>query len=114
MSVIEVKAFDEMRELYLASAMTWEGLSEEVFDAALNSCGKEGADGYLIKGKTMNDICGLTGNNAYPDELNIFAIKDFKGLAVQYGARWFDDIIANNLSREGKGYHYHDGLNMFD
>lgn len=110
----EANTFDEMKELYLASAMTWEGLDESSFEEALEICGNEGADGFVVKGKTMNDILGLTGKNAYQDDLNIFAIKDFKGLAITVGARWFDDIVANNLDREGKGYHYHDGLNMFD
>ena len=48
----------------------------------------------------MNKICKLTGDNAYPDDLNIFSIKDFKGLAIQYGARWIDDVIDNNARRQ--------------
>ena len=51
--------------------------------------------------KVMNQICCLTGDNAYPDDLDIFCIKDFKGLAIQYGARWMWDIVANNGDREG-------------
>lgn len=112
--IINVTTFDEIRELYMASAMTWEGLCEDSFEEALKIGGEDGADGYVIKGEIMNSICNLTGDNAYPNDLNIFAIKDFKGLAIWYGARWMDDIIANNLRREGKGYHYHDGENMFD
>ena len=48
----------------------------------------------------MNEICKLTGHNAYPEDLNIFSIAKFKGLAIQYGARWMTDIIDNNARRE--------------
>jgi hypothetical protein len=58
----------------------------------------------------MNDICKLTGDNAYPEDLNIFSIDKFRGLAIHYGARWMDDIIDNNARREGHhpfgGSHY--------
>ena len=49
----------------------------------------------------MNKLCKLTGSNAYPDDLTIFSIDKFKGLAIMYGARWMDDIIANNADRQG-------------
>ena len=80
--------------------MTWEGLSEESFEEALKECGGENAKGYLIKGKDMNAHYHLTGTNAYPDDLNIFAIYPFKGLAMMYGARWFTDVVDNNTRRE--------------
>ena len=48
----------------------------------------------------MNAHYHLTGTNAYPDDLNIFAIYPFKGLAMMYGARWFTDIVDNNTRRE--------------
>ena len=81
--------------------MTWEGLIEEDFGAALDMCGAEGAKGYVTTGKVMNEICHLTGNNAYPDDLTIFSIDKFKGLAIMFGARWMDDIVSNNADREG-------------
>jgi len=96
--VVETK--EELKDLYDKWAMTWEGLREQDFEEALEYCGGEGAQGYLIKGKVMNDICHLTDSNAYPDDLNIFAIYPFKGLAMQYGARWMTDIIDNNAYRE--------------
>ena len=83
------------------SCNKWEGLIEEDFETALNMCGAEGAKGYVTKGAVMNKICKLTGNNAYPDDLNIFSIDKFKGLAFMVGARWMDDIIANNADRQG-------------
>ena len=64
-------------------------------------CGAEGAKGYVTTGKVMNEICHLTGNNAYPDDLTIFSIDKYKGLAIMFGARWMDDIISNNADREG-------------
>ena len=103
MEIIEVKTKEQLKELYDCSAMTWEGLREEDFGVALNMCGAEGAKGYVTKGKVMNDLCSLTGGNAYPDDLTIFSIDKFKGLAITVGARWMDDIIENNAHREG--YH---------
>lgn len=91
---------EELKFLYDNWAMTWEGLAEESFEEALDLCGGENAKGYLVKGKVMNEICHLTGDNAYPDDLNIFAIYPFKGLAMQFGARWMYDIIENNAWRE--------------
>ena len=101
--VIKVETLEQLEYLYNCSAMTWEGLVEEDFDIALKKCGADGAKGYLTTGKVMNELCNLTDDNAYPDDLTIFSIDKFKGLAMQYGARWMDDIIDNNAERE----HYH-------
>ena len=101
MEIINVTTKEQLKELYNCSAMTWEGLIEEDFETALNMCGAEGAKGYVTKGAVMNKICMLTGSNAYPDDLDIFSIDKFKGLAIMYGARWMDDIIANNADRQG-------------
>lgn len=87
--------------LYDNWAMTWEGLAEESFEEALNECSKNNV-GYLIDGATMNKCYGLKGSNAYPNDLHIFAIKEFKGIAINYGARWFTDIVDNNAMRGGK------------
>ena len=100
MEIITVETKEQLKELYDSSAMTWEGLRSEDFEVALEMCGKEDADGYITKGSVMNKLCKLTGDNAYPDDLNIFSIKDFKGLAIQYGARWIDDVIDNNARRQ--------------
>ena len=101
MEIINVTTKEQLKELYNCSAMTWEGLIEEDFETALNMCGAEGAKGYVTKGAVMNKICKLTGANAYPDDLDIFRSDKFKGLAIMYGARWMDDIIANNADRQG-------------
>lgn len=101
---MEIKNVDTktaLKYLYDNWAMTWEGLREEDFELAMKECGGVGVKGYLIKGSVMNDLCHLTGNNAYPSDLNIFAIYPFKGLAMQVGARWMTDIIDNNARRQG-------------
>lgn len=101
MEIIKVETKEQLKALNDCSAMTWEGLIEEDFGAALDMCGAEGAKGYVTKGKVMNEICHLTGSNAYPDDLTIFSIDKYKGLAIMFGARWMDDIISNNADREG-------------
>ena len=101
MEIIKVETKEQLKALNDCSAMTWEGLIEEDFGAALDMCGAEGAKGYVTKGKVMNEICHLTGNNAYPDDLTIFSIDKYKGLAIMFGARWLDDIVSNNADREG-------------
>ena len=110
MEIITVETKEQLKELYDSSAMTWEGLREDNFEIALDMAGQAGAKGYITKGKVMNELCALTGDNAYPDDLNIFSIKNFKGLAIQFGARWIDDVIDNNARREGHhpfgGSHY--------
>lgn len=101
MEIIKVETKEQLKALNDCSAMTWEGLIEEDFGAALDMCGAEGAKGYVTKGKVMDEICHLTGSNAYPDDLTIFSIDKYKGLAIMFGARWMDDIISNNADREG-------------
>ena len=101
MEIIKVETKEQLKALNDCSAMTWEGLKEEDFGVALDMCGVEGAKGYVTKGKVMNEICHLTGNNAYPDDLNIFSIDKHKGLAIMFGARWMDDILSSNADREG-------------
>lgn len=101
MEIIKVETKEQLKALNDCSAMTWEGLIEEDFGAALDMCGAEGAKGYVTTGKVMNEICHLTGHNAYPDDLTIFSIDKFKGLAIMFGARWMDDILSSNADREG-------------
>lgn len=100
MEIITVETKEQLKALYDCSAMTWEGLRSEDFEVALNMAGQADAKGYVTKGSVMNKLCNLTGTNAYPDDLNIFSIDKFKGLAIMYGARWMDDVIDNNARRE--------------
>lgn len=102
MELINVETKELLNDLIAAWAMTWEGLASEDFETAMDyACvkGKEGT-GYLISGKRMNELCRLTGDNAYPNDLNIFMIKEFKGLALNYSARWLTDVYMNNARRE--------------
>jgi hypothetical protein len=63
---------------------------------------------YVTKGSLANSEWHLTGDNAYPGDLNIVSIKlddmeDFNKVVVprfQIGARWMDDIYDNNVARE--------------
>lgn len=100
MKINTVTTKEDLKHLYDHSAMTWEGLVEEDFSTAIKTCGAENAEGYVTKGAVMNEICKLTGSNAYPEDLDIFSVYPFKGLAMMYGARWMDDIIDNNADRE--------------
>lgn len=63
---------------------------------------------YIVSGKVMNTYWGLTGDNAYADDLNLVAIKlsdiaDYSKIVLphfQVGGRWFDDIVDNNRRHE--------------
>ena len=63
---------------------------------------------YLIKGEMLNKAWSLTGDNRYPDDLNIVAVSfdeiDKPGkLAIprfSVDARWWSDVLSNNLRRE--------------
>ena len=64
---------------------------------------------YIIMGSTMNKIYGLTGRNAYKDDFPLVSIsredvnQDEVGIDVDrsvVGARFFNDIVDNNLRIE--------------
>lgn len=63
---------------------------------------------YNISGKLMNTHYNLTGDNSYPNDLNIIAIKlsdltNIEKLALarfEIDGRWFTDIVDNNTRRE--------------
>lgn len=65
---------------------------------------------YTWKGKVMNDMYELTWTNAYQDDITFLAfditeipmdqIGKLSMLKIQYGARWLDDIVDNDLARE--------------
>lgn len=65
-------------------------------------------DFYVINGKLMNDYYNLTGNNQYPNNLNILVVKqkDLENVnnivmpRFELGGRWFTDIVDNNEMRE--------------
>ena len=104
-------------KLYDNSAFTFEGLSFDNFDELkeqINDILEQEHIGrvkpenfFTYKGKDMNDYYMLTGSNRYPDDLTFVSFL-FDGLDVsrltmfklRIGARWFDDIVSNNLARE--------------
>lgn len=53
---------------------------------------------FWMKGSVMNKHYGLTGKNAYPDDLTFLVIPNYYNpkVKIELGARWFDDIVANN------------------
>lgn len=60
-------------------------------------------------GREMNSQYHLTGNNAYADDLHFLAFSldglDIPKLAMfklQFGAKWFGDIVMNNELRGRK------------
>lgn len=57
---------------------------------------------YWFKGEVMNRIYGLTDTNAYPDDLTFLVIPEYYNpiVKLKLGARWFDDIVANNSIRQ--------------
>ena len=112
---MEIRTLTELDELKnLESALTIEGLAEDSIPDFIEWIKEhtpmKNEIAYVIKGKTMNRMYGLTGKNAYPDDLTIVSIKleDMENsMAVvvprfEIGARWFDDIVINNAMRESE------------
>ena len=98
--------------LYNTSAITIEGLLEDSISDYVNwikQHSKMNCDNvYIISGKVMNDYYNLSGKNAYNDDVTIVSVPletnlDAINLSIkkfEIGARWFDDIVDNNLDRE--------------
>lgn len=112
-NVVKVTDKDMLDKLYEDSALTIEGLSEESIPDFLdwiNETAKteDNVNVYITKGKVMNNVYGLTKDNAYPDDCTIVSvmlsdIENANTLIMRrfnVGGRWFDDIVDNNLSRE--------------
>lgn len=117
MNIIKVTEKEQLDMLYNDSACTLEGLAETSVGDMLEAMRDRGfikddnlnVDVYSIKGCVMNDMYGLTGDNAYQDDLHIVCVpldfmKNIDNFAVtmrfEYGFRWFDDIVDNNAHRE--------------
>ena len=113
MKLIEVtsKNFKKMvNEFYSNSMFTFEGLDVhdkegmKKLEEHIKQLGYPKADliGYWFTGNLMNDYFGLTGDNAYNDDLIFFVIPDFYNpqYKMAIGARWFDDIVSNNTIRQ--------------
>lgn len=112
MNIINVITREQLDELYNLSALTFEGLSadEENLNALRNWLKEHGAikyiepDFHIITGKFMNEQYGLSGSNAYPEDLTLVSVTDIDQMAIvvirfAVGGRWFNDIVDNNASR---------------
>ena len=102
----------------LGSALSFEGLipDEENLTAAIKWMNDHGADFkpnanvYVTKGHVMNQVDGLSGPNAYPDNVNVVSFRledigDWQRLILarmNVGGRWLDDIRDNNRRREAE------------
>jgi hypothetical protein len=60
-------------------------------------------------GAEMNYEFELTGDNCYPDDLHFLAfpltglnVSKLAMFKLRRGDRWFDDIVDNNMRREGR------------
>ena len=95
-----------LEELRQAWAITFEGIDDEsiAYAQELINQFNEAEDidvypkVYIFSGYQFNQIYNLEGSNAYPDDLNIVAVKDYGDiLAEQVGGRWLPDVVGNNL-----------------
>lgn len=116
MNIINVSTKEQLNALYNQSALTWEGLTsdEENLNAVKEWLNEHGAilentepTFHIITGDLMNVIYELTGSNAYAEDLTIVSVTDINQAKVtiprfEIGGRWFDDIVNNNVRREGK------------
>lgn len=111
MEMIRVKSREELDFLYEDNALTVVGLCRESI-ADLFSILKENTTVhrervFITSGKLMNEQYGLTGKNAYPDNLTIVSISledfDVEPMILkrfEFGGRWFNDIVDNNARRQ--------------
>lgn len=112
-NVPEKRKREMFAEFYNTSCFTFEGINLEgeakdkfrkEFEKLARDTGfdKKEMIGYRYSGKDMNEIFGLTDDNAYPDDLCFLSIPDYYNPIVKLNvkARWFDDIIDGNSIRQ--------------
>jgi len=58
---------------------------------------------YNFSGRQMNEHYGLSGDNAYPEDLTFLAfnldglnVNELANFKIRVGDSWFDDIVINN------------------
>jgi hypothetical protein len=119
--VIKMKKIDAAKEdlkyLETESALTVEGFPPEQLELIINSCVGEEIltavpdEVYIFAGALMNSTYGLTGDNAYPDDLMFLSITSkyvnnevapYHPFRAQGRYRWFDDIVINNAKTQGE------------
>ncbi|MDE6435052.1 MAG: hypothetical protein K2L07_12585 [Lachnospiraceae bacterium] len=111
MEIIRVNSREELDFLYEDNALTVVGLCEEAIPDLFNIL-KENTTVhrervFITSGKLMNEQYGLTGRNAYKDDLTIVSIslEDFNVEPMilkrfNFGGRWFNDVVDNNIRIE--------------
>ena len=108
--VPELKRDEMFKEFFETSAFTFEGIVindeldelEKFLEARDYNVPEEKRYWYWFTGEDMNYIFGLTDDNAYPNDLTFLVIPEYYNpmTKIQIGARWFDDIVANNTIRQ--------------
>lgn len=107
----------EIDELYEDWSLTFVGttIDDSNLDFLVNwlhehDCYMIKPEFYLVRGKFMNEYCGLT-KDPYSDNLNILCIKlsnltNVEGITLprfELGGRWFTDVVDNNRRHEEEG-----------
>lgn len=115
-TVTAATAEETLTRLYQGSALTFEGMTDDPanLDAlykAFQDCGAAPNSTFefvSVKGREMNNYYGLTGTNAYKNNLTILCcplsgFDNYSALIfwrLTCGGRWFDDVVDNNARRE--------------
>lgn len=114
---LDVADDNKISELEHGSAFTWEGMvvDAENLSTIVEALKEETSISlpvrfYTWTGEVMNNKYGLTGRNAYPEDLTFLSIDldnwgSMDGLIefkFSVGARWLDDIVDNNKVRQDK------------
>ena len=111
---------DNLKKVYRGSFYTIVGVGGSLeewvrgYNAKLVEAGIGKPKSWVtFSGRQMNERYALRGDNAYDDNLTFLAFS-LDGLHVgklalfkmEYGDRWFDDIVQNNARRGGLGDSY--------
>lgn len=116
--VPEGRVVEMLSEFCNTSCFTFEGIDlsdksevndfKKKLEVILRSTGFKEKEciGYIFTGKMMNETYSLTGDNAYKDDLTFLAIPNYYNpmMKIKLGARWMDDIVANNAIRQNAEY----------
>lgn len=110
--VPENKEAELLQEFCNKSMFTFEGIDisdkkglkefEKLIETQGYNVDKNKRGWFWFNGVVMNRCYGLTESNAYPDDLVFLVIPDYYNPMVKIatGARWFDDIVANNTIKQ--------------
>lgn len=112
MEPIEVKDRETLKMLEDESALTMEELKDSdaqlYLDWVKHFSPVTSEKVYIVRGYTMNEVYGLTGENAYPDDETLLAIplshiEKVSAIIIpriEIDAKWFNDIVEKNYMRE--------------